>query len=131
MSNARVTAAALASKGDTTEATIHNWLKDKVQVEHVKAVMLLKICDALGVAPQWLLLGEGERLVAPPDQEKSQVVTRERLILALQLTAEALEGRALTLPPPKRAEVTFLACELLDEGLPEAKIIRFVRAAAA
>lgn len=132
MHEAGLKPAMLAARCGTTEATIHNWLKGKVKIEHVKAVMLLRIADVLDVLPSWLLLNEGRRR-SPTGvaDEPSQAVTRERLIIALQLTAEALEGRALTLPPAKRAEVTMLACELLEDGLPEAKIIRFVRAAAA
>ena len=132
MHEASLSAAALAVRCGTSEASIHNWLKDKVQVEHVKAVMLLRIAEVLDVLPSWLLLNEGRRRATPGVSEASyQAVPRERQIIALQLTAEALEGRALTLPPAKRAEVTMLACELLEDGLPEAKIIRFVRAAAA
>jgi hypothetical protein len=35
------------------------------------------------------------------------------------------------LPPHKQAEAALLAFDLLEEGLPQAKVLRFVRAAVA
>jgi transcriptional regulator with XRE-family HTH domain len=127
--------AALAAKVGATEATVSNWLNDKVQADHVKAALLLKIWDALDVLPQWLLFGTGRRRmnslandVAPGP---SHAVKPETLTIALQLVAESLDEKDLALPPAKRAELTALVYELLEEGMPEAKVLRFARAAAA
>lgn len=123
--------AGLAAKSGITEATISNWLNDKVLVDHVKASMLLKISDSLGVRPEWLLLGTGSPSHPRADSPSaSQAVKHESLTMALQLVAETLEQKNLTLPAEKRAELTALVYDLLEEGMPEAKILRFVRAAA-
>lgn len=52
----------------------------------------------------------------------------EALRMALQLADEALQGRALD--AAHKAELVSLVYELLEEGLPEAKVLRFARAAA-
>jgi len=125
---------ALAEKAGTTEATISNWLNGKVMADHVKAAMLLRMAQAVGASPYWLLFGEGNQHAGQPnapDTGPSQSVKSEPLMLAIQLVTEHLEGRGKTLPPAKRAEAITLAYELLEEGLPEAKVLRFVRAAAA
>lgn len=49
-------------------------------------------------------------------------------MLSLQLASEALGEK--TLPPAKHAELVGLIYELLEEGLPEATVLRFARAAA-
>lgn len=122
----------LARASDTTTATISNWLNDNVVAEHVKAVQLFKIADAVGIDPRELLLGEASK-AGNPDLSSlpSQPVTLDDWIVAFQLVAEALDDRGLTLPPNKRAEVTLLAYDLLQEGLQRAKVLRFVQAAAA
>lgn len=58
----------------------------------------------------------------------SQPLRRDDLKMALQLATEALDGKVL--PPAKHAELVTLIYELLEEGLPEAKVLRFARAAA-
>jgi transcriptional regulator with XRE-family HTH domain len=129
---AALSPAALAERIGTTEATISNWLNDKVQMEHVKAAVLLRISGSLGVRPEWLLFGEGSRQSEVPSQSAaSQSVKHETLTLALQLAGEVLEEKGLSLPPNKRAEVISLIYDLLEEGMPEAKVLRFARAAAA
>ena len=130
-----ISAVALAEKAATTEATVSNWLNGKVMPDHVKAVMLLRIAQAVGANPYWLLFGEGNQYSSPgsdaADRTPSQPVKSESLMLAIQLVTEHLDDRGKTLPPAKRAEAISLAYELLEEGLPEAKVLRFVRAAAA
>lgn len=121
----------LARASDTTTATISNWLNDNVVPEHVKAVQLFKIADAVAIDPRELLLGEASRAGAVELSAPSQPVTLDDWIVAFQLVAEALDDRGLTLPPNKRAEVTLLAYDLLQEGLQRAKVLRFVQAAAA
>ena len=130
------TAADLARRAESTTATISNWLNDIVDPDHVKAVQLFKIADAVNTDPRALLLGtsapasvrEGR---APYDANESHPVKSEEWTLAFQLVAEALDDKGLTLPPAKRAEVTLLAYELLQDGLQQAKVLRFVQAAAA
>jgi hypothetical protein len=61
-------------------------------------------------------------------QQPSQPLRRNDLIMALQLASEALGDKEL--PPAKHAELVTLIYELLEEGLPEAKVLRFARAAA-
>lgn len=58
----------------------------------------------------------------------SQPVRREDLMMAVQLANEALGNRVL--PPDKYAELVTLLYELLEEGLPNAKVLHFARAAA-
>ncbi|MGH8075591.1 MAG: helix-turn-helix domain-containing protein [Lysobacter sp.] len=129
--------AEVARRARTTEATVHNWLKDKVRTDHVKAFQLFNIADAVGIDPRGLLLG------AWPDVQfiredspayPSQPLKPEPLNLAFQLAtevADALQAQGRSLPTSKRAEITQLAYELLTEDLPRAKVLRFVLAAAA
>jgi transcriptional regulator with XRE-family HTH domain len=132
--------AEVARRAKTSEATIHNWLKDKVRTDHVKAAQLFNIADAVDADPRELLLGQVNSIRAPlrvaesASYEVSQVLKPDALTLAFQLATEvedALQRQSRTLPPEKRAELTQLAYELLDEGLPRAKVLRFVLAAAA
>lgn len=129
------TAADLARRAESTTATISNWMNDMVDPDHVKAVQLFKIADAVHADPRALLLGtpstNAVREHRTPVAAESQPVKPEDWILAFQLVAEALDDKGLTLPPAKRAEVTLLAYELLQDGLQQAKVLRFVQAAAA
>lgn len=131
LKKAALSPAALAAKAGLTEATVSNWLNDKVNAEHVKAAMLLRISRVLEVRPEWLLLGEGSQSNEEASEAaESHVLKQATLTMALQLVAEVLEQKALSLPPEKRAELTTLVYELLEEGVPEAKVLRFARAAA-
>ena len=130
------TAADLARRAESTTATISNWLNDVVAPDHVKAVQLFKIADAVNTDPRALLLGTSATATiredrAPYGASESHPVKSEEWTLAFQLVAEALDDKGLTLPPAKRAEVTLLAYELLQDGLQQAKVLRFVQAAAA
>ncbi|MBN8260979.1 MAG: transcriptional regulator [Xanthomonadales bacterium] len=122
----------LARAANTSTATASNWLTDQVVPEHVKALQLFKMADAAKMDPRELLLGEAAppHFVADP-APASQPLQLDQMKIAFQLVAEALDGQGLTLPPAKRAEVTLLAYDLLIEGLPQAKVLRFVKAAAA
>jgi len=132
MQTARINKPAdLARASDTTTATISNWLNDNVVPEHVKAVQLFKIADAVQMDARELLLGQRSAVPAAEQLPPSQPVTLDSWIVAFQLVAEALDGRGLELPPDKRAQVTLLAYDLLQEDLPRAKVLRFVQAAAA
>ncbi len=80
------------------------------------------IARATGRPAAWFI-SDSDAEEPPP----SQVLRPEGLTIAIQLAAEALEGKYL--PPPKLAELITLIYEFLEEGLPEAKILRFARAA--
>lgn len=87
------------------------------------------LCLEAGVRMEWLATGEGEMRVEPAPGGASQPLRRDDLTMALQLASEALGEKEL--PPAKHAELVTLIYELLEEGLPEAKVLRFARAAAA
>lgn len=127
--------AQLARAVDTTTATVANWMNDKVTVEHAKADMLFRMARALRIRPEWLLYGEGQEVAAPsPSSDQaavSQPVKPDVLTIALQLTAEVLEERGKHFTPAQHAEFVSTLYELLEEGMPEAKVLRFARAAAA
>lgn len=90
----------------------------------------VRLCDAAGVRLDWLATGQepmkpgGEHVL---ENSNSQSLRRDDLKIAIQLAADALGDKSL--PPPKHAELVALIYELLEEGLPEAKILRFARAA--
>ncbi|MFC5525261.1 helix-turn-helix domain-containing protein [Rhodanobacter ginsengisoli] len=101
---------------------------------------LAKLAVVKGVRLDWLATGEGDMYVARPNRveeppgkwasdEPSQPLRRDDLKIALQLATEALGEKEL--PPGKHAELVTLIYELLVEGLPEAKVLRFARAFAA
>lgn len=69
-----------------------------------------------------------ERGTESEQARASQPLRQEVLMIALQLADEALEGKVLA--ADKRAELVSLIYELLEEGLPTAKVLRFARAAA-
>lgn len=121
----------LARRAESTTATISNWMNDNVLPEHVKAVQLFKIADAVGIDARELLTGSRSTVADAHADYASQPVQLEHWKIAFQLVAEALDDRGLTLPPDKRAEVTLLAHDLLEEGLQAAKVLQFVRRAAA
>lgn len=129
-----MTPADLARASDSTTATVSNWRNGMVNPEHVKAAQLFKIADALKVDGRWLLLGSfGPTGVHDPGTAhgESHPVKSEVLKLAIQQVREVLEERNKSLPPAKEAEAIQLAYDLLEEGLPQAKVLRFVLAAVA
>ena len=135
MADARITPTELARQCDTSLVTIGNWANERVQTDQVKAALLLRLARALRVRPEWLLFGDEPRLVttrvSEHDATASQPVKLPVLTSALQLVSETLAERRGTLPPEKYAELVGLVYELLEEGMPEAKVLRFARAAAA
>lgn len=130
-------AAEVARRARTTEATVSNWLGDKISPDHVKATMLLSIADAVEMDPRELLLGEPSRTNTVHETApayRSQDLQPDTLTLAFQLATDALAElgkHGKTLPPSKLGEIAKVAFELLEEGLPRAKVLRFVLAAAA
>ena len=130
-------AAEVARRAKTSEATVSNWCTDKVRIEHVKASQLMNIADAVDMDARELLLGEPRHENAAVHESSavypSQDLQPDALKLAFQLATEVSHGlsaRGLALPPEKLGELTQLAYELLIEGLPRAKVLRFVLAAA-
>lgn len=123
--------ASLAREAGTTEATISNWLNNNVRVDHVKAIQLFKIADAAGIDARHLLLDEVRPGEVGSGSGPSHPLLQEHLTIAIQLVSEALGKPGLTLPPAKQAEAIHLAYDLLEEGMPGAKVLRFVRAAVA
>lgn len=98
----------------------------------------VRLCRAAQARLEWLATGEGDVFenqvplggasgsqVSTPD---SQVLRHDELKIALELAGEALNGRVL--PPEKHAQLVLLLYELLQEGLPEAKILHFAHRAA-
>lgn len=126
-----LTPAGLAREAGTTEATVSNWLNNNVRVDHVKAIQLFKIADAAAVDARYILLGESMSSPDLASQPQSQPLLQEHLTMAIQLVADVLSQSGMTLPPAKQAEAIHLAYELLEEGMPGAKVLRFVRAAVA
>lgn len=128
--------AELARRAHTTTATISNWVNDNIVVDHVKARTLYQIADAAQMNARELLLGEPDpfsnnQVAEAAASYASQPVQLDDWKIAFQLVAEAIDDRGLQLPPAKRAEVTLLAYDLLVEGMQQAKVLRFVQAAAA
>lgn len=129
-----MTPADLARAAHSTTATISNWRNGNVDPEHVKAAQLYRIADALQVDGRWLLLGDlgPNRLNdSAARYGESHPVKLDVLKIALQQVREVLEHAERTLPPAKEAEAVQLAYDLIEEGLPQAKVLRFVRAAIA
>ena len=127
---AGVSPADIARSAGTTDATVSNWLKDKVQIENVKALMLFRIADGAKIDPRELLLGEPSRLAEDhAEYGASHPVQSERLTIAVQLVQEALAEAGRQVPPARFAEAAKIAYELLEEGLQQAKVLRFVKTA--
>jgi hypothetical protein len=78
--------------------------------------------------PQWED-GHDHEADAPDGAATSQPVKLPTLTLAVQLATEVLTEAGLALPPPKFAELVTTLYELIEEGLPRAKVLRFARAA--
>lgn len=89
---------------------------------------LVALARAGGVNVGWLAAGDGVMRGNAPQtasDSASQPLRRDDLKMALQLAAEALGDKVL--PPDKHAELVTLIYELLEDGLPEAKVLRFAR----
>lgn len=107
--------------------------------------VMAKLCKKAGASMDWVAWDEGkaplpkpkrrslgpvdmERLLPEPaSQSQSQPLRYEELTMAFQLLEEVLEGKSL--PPAKRAELVSLIYEGIVDGLPEAKVLRWARAA--
>ena len=122
---------AAADEIGCSRPTILRWEKD---ADSAGAEYLMKAAKVYKVRPQWLAMqsqddgypweGDAEQAEAPA----SQPLTRKHLIIAAQLVAQAYAEKRQKLPPPHAfAEILTTCYEMLDEGLPEAKVLRFVR----
>lgn len=87
-----------------------------------------RLCQATGVSMEWLATGVGSDTTQGSAVASSQSVSQADLTLALQLVEEAVVNRDLPMPPDRKAELTMAVVELLVEGVPEAKVLRFIRA---
>lgn len=134
MSDLGLTPAEVARRAGITKETVGNYVWDRNEVDHVKAAVLFKIANTVGMSGHQLLYGTPEpvnNVAATAESYPSHPVQLESWKVAFQLVAEALDDRGLTLPPAKRAEVTLLAHDLLIDGLPRARLLQLVQAAAA
>ena len=127
----KTTAAQVARDAATTDASISNWLNDKVLIEHVKAAQLFRVADAAGIDARELLLNDGGRVAESSPAYESHPVSGESLKLAIQLVTDVLAECDSELPPQRQAEAIALAYDLIEEGLPRAKVLRFVLSAVA
>ncbi len=126
----------VAELAGTSKETVGNYARDRVEVVHVKAAMTFSIAHAVGLTGHELLYGTPEPVAASGIAESratydSHPVQLESWKVAFQLVAEVLDDRGKTLPPDKRAEVTLLAHDFIVDGMPRAKVLRIVHAAAA
>jgi len=125
--------AAFARKlGQNGQQNVNNWLK-RGKVGQSSAAQVRELLPRASI--DWLNDGIGDPpTVGEPvgsDVGLSQSVKHETLTVALQLVAEVLDDQGLSLPTPKRAQLTASVYGLLDEGMPRAKVLHFVRAAVA
>lgn len=65
------------------------------------------------------------------ERDPSQPVSLESLTLALQQIEEVATQHRLPMPPARKAELSMAVAELIEDGMSEAKVLRFVRAALA
>ncbi|HEL4296593.1 TPA: helix-turn-helix transcriptional regulator [Stenotrophomonas maltophilia] len=95
----------------------------------------LRTCLALHSAGwnlNWVLTGEGpERLADLGGAVASHPVSHKSLTIALQQVEEVVAEHQLPMPPSRKADLALAVADLIEEGMPEAKVLRFVRAAAA
>lgn len=111
-----------ASECGLSEAVVRSYLRNDT-------FPTLDRLDAMAAAakrpPAWFI--EDHEAAQAASQNGSQPLRLEGLTIAIQLAAEALEGKYL--PPDKYAELVSLIFGGLEEGLPEATILRFARIA--
>lgn len=117
--------AEIARKCGLPESTVKKWVDGLSDPSRERCLILAR---GTGVSLLWLVAGEGPMWASETAvQSRSHEQRLETLRLALQLAAEALEGKHL--PPEKFAELVSLIYEGLEEGLPQAQILRFARIA--
>ncbi len=128
----------MAEKLGVSLRTYQSYERDETDIGAAALCRLL----ALGHNVNWILSGQGaEMLEAAPvlstDRQLSEVDKgsqhgqREQLRLAIQLVSEVIANNRLTISPEKHAEIITLVLELIQEGLPQATVLRFASIAAA
>lgn len=113
---------------DVSSAALQRYIKEENEPTFAA---LARLCAAAGVRLDWLATGEGEMhevQASTLPNNASQPLRPEDLTIALQLANEALGEKVL--PPVKYAELVIVLYELLEEGLSEAKVLRYARTAA-
>lgn len=130
MASAGFDAASLASEAGVDPASVQYLVSGSPDLEKLSAITLFKVAHAIDMTGYELLTGESE-VQRDTTVAQSQSVQLDHWRMAFQLVADFLDGEDLMLPPSKHAEVTLLVHDLLLEGLPRAKVLQFVRAAAA
>jgi transcriptional regulator with XRE-family HTH domain len=120
----------LSARAEVPASFIRSITSQEMPFELVPAVAIFRLAHAVDLSGYELLTG-GREVVEESADTQSQPVQLDRWKLAFQLVADFLDTEELMLPPAKHAEVTLLVHDLLLEGLPRAKVLQFVRAAAA
>lgn len=97
MKDAEIDPADLARDSKTTDATISNWLHDRVKDETAKGALACRIAARLNVRVEWLLLGQppmrnesSVRDVSPPSTHDELTDLRFVQTLILQKLAESI-----------------------------------------
>lgn len=122
--------ASLSALTEVPAEQIRSIIEKEAALAELPAVTLFKIAHAVDMPGYQLLTGlREEDVVASAAQ--SQPVQLSLWKIAFQLVADFLDSEQRSLPPEKQAEATLLAHDLLQEGLPRAKVLRFVRNAVA
>lgn len=122
-------AAEIARRCGFSEAVIRSWRDGASDPSRARCIALAR---GTGTSLLWIVDGEGPRSRAEfsqfmAQQSRFQPVRYDVLKVALQLAEELTEGKVLS--TEDRAELVGLIYEMHEEGLPEAKILRFARAA--
>jgi DNA-binding transcriptional regulator YdaS (Cro superfamily) len=112
-----------------SESTVKKWVDGVSDPSRGRCVHLAR---DTGVSLLWIATGEepmwDQDRMKMAIQSQSQPMSAEALKITFQLVEEAAEGKVLS--PEQRAELAALVYEGLVDGLPEAKILRWARAAA-
>lgn len=116
LKEAGIDPAALARDADTTDATISNWLHDRVKDENAKGALACRIATRLNVRVEWLLLNrppmrnEGSvRDISPPNTYEDvadlrfvQTLTLQKLAESIPTVGYAIERAIAELEPQRR-----------------------------
>jgi hypothetical protein len=119
---------------DISLEAARKWLQGIALPEQARWESLAR---ALDVRAEWLRDGVGPKTAGsltlgeerPVYGQPSQPVKLETLTSALTIVSAELRERQRSLPPAKFAEAVTIAYECIDDGMPEARVLRYVRAA--
>ncbi len=91
-----------------SHSALSQWQTGATQVENIKVGLLLKFCDFTGASLQWLLTGDGPRLMryAKPFADSALVQRAAHIARDLPPEIAAVAERVLKAlePPPKTSE---------------------------